>query len=53
MHSVGNLKSTQLIKLFKIFKSSAMKSLSIFGHWKGLHFEFQILEGFEFYLRKF
>jgi hypothetical protein len=53
MHSVGNLKSKQFIKSFKIFNSSAMQSLSIFEHWEDLRFEFQILEGSQFYLEKF
>jgi hypothetical protein len=44
MNFIENLKLTQLRKLFRIFRSSSMSSLSIFGHQKGLHFEFQRLE---------
>jgi hypothetical protein len=44
MNSVGNLKSTQLQKLFRIFNSSLMQSLSIFGRREGICFEFQSLE---------
>jgi hypothetical protein len=35
MNSVENLKSTQLRKLFKIFKSSCMQSLNVFGVYEG------------------
>jgi hypothetical protein len=44
MNYVGNIKSTQLRKLFKIFISSLMSSLNIFRHEEGLLFEFQTLE---------
>jgi hypothetical protein len=40
MNYVENLMLTQLIKLFKIFKSMTMQSLDIFGFREGFHFEF-------------
>jgi hypothetical protein len=40
MNYVENLRSTQLRKLFKIFKSSITQSLNIFKEREGLHFEF-------------
>jgi hypothetical protein len=40
MNSVENLMSTQLNKLFRIFKSSIIQSLNIFGAKKNFHFEF-------------
>jgi hypothetical protein len=49
MNFVENLKSTQFIKLFKIFKSSSMKSLNIFRVREGFLFEFANLSG----VRKF
>jgi hypothetical protein len=39
MNSVVNLMSIQLRKLFKIFKSSIMQGLSIFGAMEGIYFE--------------
>jgi hypothetical protein len=45
MNSVENLKSTQRRKLFKIFKSSRMQSLNIFGAREGFTFEFTSLSG--------
>jgi hypothetical protein len=41
LNYVGNLKSTQLKKLFRIFNSGLMQSLSIFGKWKGICFELE------------
>jgi hypothetical protein len=41
MNYVENLKSTQLRNLFRIFKSSNMQSLNIFGAKEGFLFEFQ------------
>jgi hypothetical protein len=45
MYFVENLKSTQLIKLFKIFKSSSTQSLNIFWAREGFFFGFTILSG--------
>jgi hypothetical protein len=46
MWSIGNLKSTQLRKLFQIFKSNLMKSLNNFGPWEGTRFEFTCFSWF-------
>jgi hypothetical protein len=46
MNSVGNFKSVQLRKLFRIFRSRIMKRLSIFRATEGIHFEFTILSCF-------
>jgi hypothetical protein len=53
MNFVGNLKWTQFTKLFKIFKSSFMQSLNIFGIREGICFVLQNFEEFEIYLEKF
>jgi hypothetical protein len=45
MNSIENLKSTESKKLFKIFKSSRMQNLNIFGAKKSLLFEFTSLSG--------
>jgi hypothetical protein len=45
MNYVENLKSTQLRKLFKIFKSSSMQSLNIFWSRESFLFEFATLCG--------
>jgi hypothetical protein len=42
MYSIESLKSTQLRKLFIIFKSSNMPNFSIFGACKGFHFDWKI-----------
>jgi hypothetical protein len=42
MSSIGNMKLTQLRKLFRIFRSSLMESLSICGAMEGTRFEFTI-----------
>jgi hypothetical protein len=47
MKFVGNLKSTQFIKLFIMFKSSPMQILHIFGPQQGSVFDFQSLNGFD------
>jgi hypothetical protein len=52
MNSVANLKLTQLRKLFTMFKSSPLKTLNIFGPWKGSVFYFQSLNGFNNYRRE-
>jgi hypothetical protein len=44
MNPVWNLKSTQYINLLKIFKSSLMQSLNIFGTRESICFKFQTLE---------
>jgi hypothetical protein len=43
MNSIENLKSAQFRKLFKIFKSSNMESLNIFGITEGFLSEFACL----------
>jgi hypothetical protein len=45
MNFVENLKSTQLKKLLKIFKSSGMESFNIFGPSEGFLYEFANLSG--------
>jgi hypothetical protein len=40
MNSIDKLKSTQLRKLFKIFNSSSMQSLNIFGAMESFLFKF-------------
>jgi hypothetical protein len=44
LNSVGNWKSTQWEKLFRMFNSTTMSCLNIFGHQDGLRFVFQSLE---------
>jgi hypothetical protein len=46
MNSVGNLRSTQLTKMLKIFKSSCMQSLYIFEPREGIWIWFQGLSYF-------
>jgi hypothetical protein len=53
MYYVRNWKSSQLRKLFKIYKSSLIQSLSIFGTLEGICFVFQTLEEIEIHLEKF
>jgi hypothetical protein len=45
MNSIENLKSTQLRKLFKVFKSRSMQSSNIFRARKNFLFEFANLSG--------
>jgi hypothetical protein len=45
MNSVENLKSTQWRKFFKLFKSSSMQCLNIFGAREGFLFEITSLSG--------
>jgi hypothetical protein len=46
MNSVDNLKSTQLRKVFRIYKFRHLQSFDIFGVRQGLCFEFKILGQF-------
>jgi hypothetical protein len=43
MKYVENLKSTQVRKFLKLYKSILMQSLSIFGSKEGFYFEFTSL----------
>jgi hypothetical protein len=52
MISITKFKLGQWQKLFKIFKSSLMQSLNIFGTWEGIYFAFQCFEEFKIYLGK-
>jgi hypothetical protein len=42
LSSVGNLKSTQLKKLLRIFNSSLTQCLNIFGTWEGICLNFKV-----------
>jgi hypothetical protein len=46
MTYVGNFKSAQFIKLFRIPQSSLMQNLGIFGALEGICFEFASLSWF-------
>jgi hypothetical protein len=48
MNFVWNWKSRQLIKLFKIFKSSLVQSLRIFGATQGIFLYFKIWKSLKF-----
>jgi hypothetical protein len=43
MNSIGNLKSPQLRKLFKLFPCSLMQNLRIFAIMESIYFEFTSL----------
>jgi hypothetical protein len=45
INSVENLKSTQFRKMLKVFKSSGIQSLNIFGAMEDFLFEFASLRG--------